>query len=62
MEWRAAGNTAEIEDSTNVFEQQEPGLKLWNVPVEGKCLGQWIGVRESLQENTIFNGENHGFL
>ena len=26
------------------------------------CLFQWIGLREILQENTIFNGKNHGFL
>jgi hypothetical protein len=23
---------------------------------------QWIGLRENLQENTIFDGKIHGFL
>ena len=45
MEWQAAGNTAEFEDSTNLymFEQQESGLKPWNVPVAVKCLGA-VGI------------------
>ena len=28
----------------------------------GETHGQWIGLRENLQENTIFDGKIHGFL
>jgi len=27
-----------------------------------KLYNQWIGLREFLQENTIFDGKIHGFL
>ena len=28
----------------------------------GNCTTQWIGLRENLQENPIFNGKIYGFL
>jgi len=33
----------------------------WSFPEKPRLI-QWIGLRENLQENTIFDGKIHGFL
>jgi len=42
-----------------------PGNQRWlagKSPINGGFNGQWIGLRETLQENTKFDGKFHGFL